>query len=49
MERGSILVCFDNPRRREHILIADAEKTERRKAAEERMVEIALAAGPCRR
>ena len=47
MERGSILVCFDNPRRKEHILIADDEKTERRKVAQRRMVEIALAAGRC--
>lgn len=45
MERGSILVCFDNPRRKEHILISDVGKTVRRKAAEKRMVEIALATG----
>jgi purine-nucleoside phosphorylase len=47
MERGSILVCFDNPRRKEHILIADEEKTEVRQAAQSRMVEIALAFGRC--
>ncbi len=47
MERGSILVCFDNPRRKEHILMADDEKTERRQAAQKRMVEIALAVARC--
>lgn len=45
MERGSMLVCFDNPRRKEHILIADAEKTELRRTAQRRMLEVALASG----
>ncbi|MCX7000329.1 MAG: hypothetical protein NT106_08570 [Candidatus Sumerlaeota bacterium] len=43
MDRGSILVCFDNPRRKEHILIADSEKADLRNAAQKRMIEIALA------
>lgn len=42
MDRGSLLVCFDNPRRREHILVADSEKAARRSAAQEQMLEIAF-------
>jgi purine-nucleoside phosphorylase len=45
MERGSILVCFDNPRRKEHILTSDDRKTARRKAAQEQMIKIALSTG----
>lgn len=42
MDRGSLLVCFDNPRQQEHILVADSEKAARRSAAQERMLEIAF-------
>jgi purine-nucleoside phosphorylase len=37
MERLAILYAFDNPRRREHLLLSDAEKDARRAAANERM------------
>jgi len=43
MERDSMLVCFDHPRRKKHILISDTGKTALRKAAQERIMEIALA------
>jgi len=43
MGRASILFAFDNPRRREHILMTDADKDERRKHGNERMIESALA------
>jgi purine-nucleoside phosphorylase len=42
MERLSLLYGFDNPRRREHLLISDAEKDVRRAAADERMKQLAL-------
>jgi uridine phosphorylase len=43
IRRGSVLTVFDNPRGRDHILATDREKDDRRRAAQEAMVEIALA------
>ena len=42
MKRGSILNVFDNPSKQEHIMMTDSEKTERRKMAQQQMIEIAL-------
>jgi purine-nucleoside phosphorylase len=42
MERVAILYGFDNPRRREHLLLSDAEKDVRRAAGDERMTRLAL-------
>jgi purine-nucleoside phosphorylase len=43
MDRVSILYGFDNPRRREHLLLSDAEKDVRRAAGNDRMIRLALA------
>jgi uridine phosphorylase len=43
MDRGSLLTVFDNPGGQEHILTSDPEKDARRVAAQEAMVEIAVA------
>ncbi len=43
MDRGSILFVFDNPRRQHHMLLTSAEKDERRTAANQQMIEMALA------
>jgi purine-nucleoside phosphorylase len=42
MERLALLYAFDNPRRREHLLLSDAEKDARRAAANDRMRELAF-------
>jgi purine-nucleoside phosphorylase/ribosomal protein S18 acetylase RimI-like enzyme len=42
VDRVSILYAFDNPRRREHLLLNDQEKDLRRAAANDRMRQIAL-------
>jgi purine-nucleoside phosphorylase len=42
MDRLSILYAFDNPRRREHLLLSDSAKDDRRAAANARMKELAL-------
>jgi purine-nucleoside phosphorylase/ribosomal protein S18 acetylase RimI-like enzyme len=42
MDRLSILYAFDNPRRREHLLLSDQEKDRRRTAANDRMRQLAL-------
>jgi purine-nucleoside phosphorylase len=42
MHRVSILYAFDNPRRREHLLLSDQAKDERRAAANDRMRQLAL-------
>jgi purine-nucleoside phosphorylase len=42
MDRLSILYGFDNPRRKEHLLLSDAEKDVRRAAANDRMRQLAL-------
>jgi purine-nucleoside phosphorylase len=42
MDRVAILYGFDNPRRREHLLLSDAEKDVRRAAGNERMRQLAL-------
>jgi purine-nucleoside phosphorylase len=42
MDRVSILYAFDNPRRKEHILMQDSEKDERRKSGNKLMIEMAL-------
>jgi purine-nucleoside phosphorylase len=42
MDRLSVLYGFDNPRRREHLLLSDAEKDARRAAADGRMKRLAL-------
>ena len=42
MDRVSILYGFDNPRRREHLLLSDAEKDTKRAAANDRMTRLAL-------
>ena len=43
MDRGSLLAVFDNPCGEDHILSTDAEKDARRAAAQEVMVEVAIA------
>jgi ribosomal protein S18 acetylase RimI-like enzyme/purine-nucleoside phosphorylase len=43
MERVAILYGFDNPRRREHLLVSDADKDVRRAAGNERMRQLAFA------
>jgi purine-nucleoside phosphorylase len=43
MRRLSLLYVFDNPRRREHLLLSDREKDLRRTAANDRMQQLALA------
>jgi len=42
MDRVAILYGFDNPRRREHLLLSDVEKDARRAAGNERMTRLAL-------
>ena len=42
MDRVALLYGFDNPRRREHLLLSDAEKDARRAAADARVKQIAL-------
>jgi ribosomal protein S18 acetylase RimI-like enzyme/purine-nucleoside phosphorylase len=42
MQRLAVLYGFDNPRRREHLLLSDAEKDARRAAANARMKQLAL-------
>lgn len=42
MDRLSILYGFDNPRRREHLLLSDQEKDRRRAVANDRMRQLAL-------
>ena len=42
MDRGSILVVFDNPRKQEHIMITDSEKADRRDTAQKLMLETAF-------
>jgi purine-nucleoside phosphorylase len=42
MDRLSILYAFDNPRRREHLLLSDAAKDARRADANSRMIRLAL-------
>ena len=42
MQRLSLLYAFDNPRRREHLLMDDAEKDRLRAIANERMTQLAL-------
>jgi purine-nucleoside phosphorylase/ribosomal protein S18 acetylase RimI-like enzyme len=42
MDRVALLYGFDNPRRREHLLLSDVEKDVRRAAANERMIRLAL-------
>ena len=42
MDRVAILYGFDNPRRREHLLLSDAEKDIRRDEANRRMMQFAL-------
>lgn len=50
MDRVSLLYGFDNPRRREHLLLTDADKDARRAAADARVkvlaVELASSCGP---
>src|SRR5262249_48619302 len=41
MERVSVLYAFDNPRRREHLLLSDREKDVRRAAANDVMRRLA--------
>lgn len=42
MDRASILFAFDNPRQKEHILLDDAQKRQRRTIGNERMTELVL-------
>lgn len=42
MDRLAILYGFDNPRRREHLLLSDLDKDVRRTAANQRMRQLAL-------
>jgi purine-nucleoside phosphorylase len=42
MDRASILYAFDNPRQKEHILLNDIEKNERRKIGDRLMIDIVL-------
>jgi purine-nucleoside phosphorylase len=43
MDRASILYAFDSPRQKEHILLDDAKKDERRKIGNRKMIDIVLA------
>jgi uridine phosphorylase len=43
IERASILFVFDNPRRKDHMLLADAAKDGLRSAANQQMIELTLA------
>ena len=45
MERAALLYVFDNPRRREHLLLTDAQKDVRRGAANDAMIAAALGVG----
>ena len=42
MDRASILYAFDNPRRKEHILLDDVESEKRRAVGNRRVIELAL-------
>ena len=42
MDRVSILFAYDNPRRKKHILLDDAQKTHRCAAGNAWMIELAL-------
>ena len=42
MDRTALLYVFDNPRRKEHIFLDDAEKAERRRLGNARMMELVL-------
>ncbi|MCP4543549.1 MAG: hypothetical protein GY832_41075 [Chloroflexi bacterium] len=42
MDRASLLFAFDNPRQKEHILLDDTQKQQRRAAANEHMIELVL-------
>ena len=42
MDRVSILFAFDNPRQKEHILLNDTQKDQRRAVGNRRMIELAL-------
>jgi uridine phosphorylase len=42
MDRAAILYAFDNPRRREHLLLTDADKDVRRASANAAMTELAF-------
>jgi len=42
MDRASILFAFDNPRRKEHILMKEADKDKRRILGNKRMIELGL-------
>lgn len=42
MDRVSILYAFDHPRQKEHILLHDTEKDERRRRGNRRMMEVVL-------
>jgi purine-nucleoside phosphorylase len=43
MDRASILFVFDNPRRNDHMLLADDAKDRRRASANRQMIDLALA------
>ena len=43
MDRIAVLYGFDNPRRREHLLLTDAEKDIRRTVANEQMIQLVMA------
>jgi hypothetical protein len=42
MDRTAILYVFDNPRRREHLLLTDVEKDEKRERANRAARELAF-------
>ena len=42
MDRASILFAFDNPRQKEHVLLDDAQKDQRRTEGNNRMIELVL-------
>ncbi len=42
MDRASILYAFDNPRQKEHILLEDAEKNDRHRIGNKKMIEVVL-------
>ena len=42
MDRASVLYAFDNPRQKEHILLDDAGKNNRRRIGNSRMIEVVL-------
>jgi hypothetical protein len=45
MDRAAVLYVFDNPRRREHILLTDADKNVQRQSGNHAAREVAFCVG----